>query len=290
MRPAVQGIIIAVALFALGAASGQFLNYSTKAPVVENGVKIIGPASVGYPGQYAAFHVDVPGRQVASLIVTWSVEPLCPLAANQPLPSVRPTTKPGEAQLDTVSGRWRLSASVADPALRTGEIVSIEVFVPRESPGPVPVPPQPLPNPTPQPAPSPAPNPTPGPQPTPPPLPPVPDPVVSRFAQFTSDVSKWLSEVNSHDKAQEAMIAAGALEVAQSLKTGSLSHLSGLPLRIAVASEVMSNNNKVKNLSAWSQFGQRVNNAAGSALKAGRLSSASDWSEFLTAFSAGLKS
>jgi hypothetical protein len=288
MPKSVQGILIALGLIVTSVGGTKYFE-NARHSQAEPQAKIIGPASIAYAGQYAAFHVDVPGKDPASLIFAWSVEPLCPIAATQPLPAVRPTSKSGEAQLDTVAGRWRLSSAIADPATRTAFMLSIDVVVPGDTPAP---PPGPAPNPPAPNPPAPTPRPTPGPAPTPvpQPLPPAPDPVVSRFAQFTADVAGWLAEVNSPDKAADvSVIASGASDVATSLKTGPLSHLSGLPLRIAVASEVLRNNNRVKNAVNWAAFGQRINTAAGAAVKDGKLNTAADWAEFLLAFAAGLK-
>ncbi len=279
MPKVVQGVFVAVILLALGAGGMRLIQDVEKHVPADRSAKIVGPASVEYAGQYAAFQAVVPGKDPAMLIYTWAVEPQCPIAANQPLPSCRSTGKPGEVQLDTVAGRWRLSVAVSERFAKAGQMVSIDVFVPGSRSRPEPAP-----------APNPAPNPPPNPQPQPQPLP-QPDPTpAARFAQFTVDVRTWLTEVQSPDKAAEALvIATGATEVAASLKTGSLSRLSGLPLRIAVASEVLRNNNKVHNTASWSAFGQHVNAAAGAAVKAGQLNSAADWAEFLQAFSDGLK-
>ncbi|MEI8018574.1 MAG: hypothetical protein WCH39_10280 [Schlesneria sp.] len=273
MPKAIQGVFVAVILLALGAGGMRLMQDVEKHVPADRSAKIVGPASVEYAGQYAAFQAVVPGKDPAMLIYTWGVEPQCPIAANQPLPSCRSTGKPGEVQLDTVAGRWRLSVAVSERFAKTGQMVSIDVSVPGGQRPFVPTP-----------APSPAPNPQPQPLPQPDPTP------VGRFAQFTVDVRAWLSEVQSPDKIAEAsVIATGATEVAASLRTGSLSKLSGLPLRIAVASEVLRNNNKVHNAAGWSAFGARVNAAAGAAVKAGQLNSAGDWAEFLQAFSDGLK-
>ena len=242
--------------------------------------KIIGPQSIEYAGQYALFHVDSLGREPKHLIYTWGVEPLMPQPPNQPLPLVRPTGKPGEAQLDTVAGRWRLSVSVADPVSRSGQMVSIDVSVPHEGRGPV-TPVTPI-NPV---------NPKPD-RPDKPvtPDPPPPPPPSGKFDTFTIDVQKSLVDVTSPDKAAEiALMSSGASDVSEALRTGRLSHLGGLPLRIAVVSEIMATDKKIKNASNWAVFGQKVNTAASGYVKSGDLVSAADWADFLTAFAAGLK-
>jgi hypothetical protein len=292
MHKTVQGLLIAIGLLASGAGVMHAVT-ARQIPRVELSPKIVGPEKILYAGQHTVFHVDLPGKDPAVMIYAWSVEPLgSPVVA---IPGVRPTDRPGEVEMDAVAGRWRLTASVANPETKTGEILTTIVFVPGD-PAPAPVPPSPLPAPlpAPQPAPQPVPTPTPGPTPPPlpPPLPPVPEPVlpVSRFAQFASDVTRWLTDVNSPDKGTEvAQMASGALDVVNSLKSGQLSRLSDLPLRIAVASAVLANNNRLKNRSAWSGFGQHVNDAAGAAVKAGQLVTASDWADFLSAFATGLK-
>ena len=283
MARSIQGLLLAL----MCSAAGAGLHYlaqtkSTPSTPVDTSAKIVGPAAIAYAGQYAAYHVDVPGKNPASLIVTWSIESVTPIATSTPIPNVRPTGKPGEAQVDTVAGHWRLAAAIADPVAKSGQVCSIEICVPHEHD-----PPSPGPTPTPSPAPGPAPLPTPVPTPGPTPQP---APDSGKFSQFATDVAGWLSQVNSPDKTNEAsLIAAGAAEVATSLRTGSLSKLSGLPLRIAVASAVMANNNKIKNATSWAAFGQNVNAAASNALKAGQLNTASDWADFLAAFERGLK-
>lgn len=239
--------------------------------------QIIGPKSVDYAGQYVAFHVTVPGRDPSKLIFAWTIEPVCPIAASQPVPMVRPTSNPGEAQPDAVAGHWRLSAAIADPRAKSAQIVSIDFVVPHEQAG---VEPRPhVPNPPPLPGP-----PDPGPAPTPGPGPLIP------FAQFEQDVRSWAAAVNSPDKATEmAAMATGAAGIVTSLKTGAFSRLSGNPLAIAVASDILKANNKVKNPAAWRQFFSNANTAAASARKAGQLNSAADFADFLAAFERGLK-
>ena len=281
MPKSVQGILLAILMIAAGAGG----MYCVQLPQAthDTSAKISGPAVIDYAGQYATFQAVVPGKNPSSLIFTWGVEPACSIATNQPLPVCRSTSRPGEVQLDTVAGRWRLFVSIADPSTRTGQMAWTEVTVPgSRAPDPAP----PSPPPAPKPLPVPAPNPAPAPSPQPPPEPVNP----GRFAQISLDVAKWAAEVNSPDKAAEVnLIATGSLEVAESLKTGNLANLTGVQLRIGVVSAVLANHNRLKNGLSWSGFGQHVNAAATAGVKEGKLVTAADWAEFLTALANGLK-
>lgn len=286
MSKTIQGIVIAL-LCAVGGAGTYHLVQTTPSAPIEKVAKIVGPTSIAFAGQYAEYHVDVPGKNPSSLIYTWSVEPVTPIDANSPVPTVRPTNKTGFSTLDTVAGKWRLTVAIADPSSKSGQVCSIEVCVPHEgTPAPSPNPsPKPDVQPKPDPAPSPGPAPGPAPQPTP-----TPTPDTNRFSEFTSNVRTWLSQVGSPDKeADVALMAAGAADVAAALRTGNMSKLSGLTLRVAVASAIMASNDKLKNPTNWAAFGKNVNAAATKALNAGQLNAPSDWAEFLDAFQKGLK-
>lgn len=287
-RRALMGFVWAVVFAAGGAGVSQFSGKFTPAKA-ELAAKIIGPEKIDVAGEHAEYRIDIAGHDAGKMICAWSVERLDPKTSS-PIPVCRQSNKAGQVSLDTIGGHWRIHAAVADPHSRTAQMLSLDVTIAASDPGPVP-PPQPAPLPSPKP----------DPQPVPPPLPPTPDPtpqpnpaptpVVNRFAQLTTDVTKWLTEVSSPTKAddEKAIVAGANLVIAALGDGGRLSELSGIPLRIAVASAILANHNKLPDPQAWAGFGSHVNAAASAAINAGQVQSAKDWSEFLTAFVAGIK-
>lgn len=275
-------LIIAAVLFGMLAMYGYHA-FHLATPPVELRAEIVGPDRIEFAGQLALFRASVPGKSPGKLIHTWDVESLD--GAAKFYPELLPTSNAGEIQCTTVAGRWRLWCAVTDPASRCGQMLSREVFIPRQAPNPIPpkpVPPEPSP-----PAPNPAPAPTPAPAPSP--TPPAP---ANRFSDLTADVRAWLLDVSSPNKSAElAAMRAGAMAIVERLQTGDLSKSSGMSLELSVIRAVQqSNSDAIKgNAAAWKGFAGKVGTYAGTALSAKKLVAPADWAELLHAFADGLQ-
>ena len=259
-------------------------------------VEIVGPTSVSCPGDFLTLHVQTPDVEAGDLIYTWGVEP-----RHDGLVQVIPSADGKSAQVMTRPGKWRVTVSAVDPKSRRGSLVNHDVSVPGlqyiPTPGPqpkpdppVPVPPVPLP---PQPVP-PSPGPTPDPKPPVPPTPPSPLPPapVNRFADLTTGVKSWLTDVNSPNKAAEiAAIAAGAADVVKRLREGDLSKLTSPALELAVIRAVQTANSSAigGNSAAWKGFSAKVGTYVSGVLAAKRLATPADWAELLAAFAEGFR-